>query len=218
MKWRLIGSMMVAACALLAAVGVAEAGEPGDNARPTWEKLIMCLNAHGVQPPATNDPVQLKTWFGERYESDPAVKAAFDACAPDAAERKGGAPGPSLTELIACLRSHGVQAPDTTDPRALKTWLGERYKSDPAVEAALVACAPAGQKEKETTNPSLTELRTCLVQAGINVSDDVDLKVWLGRVFDQARVKQALRTCGVTVAKKRTSSKKAKVTVVRLVV
>jgi hypothetical protein len=55
------------------------------------------------------------------------------------------------------------------------------------------------------------------VQAGIGVPAGVNLKEWLGRVVDQARVKQALRTCGVTVVKKRTGSKTAKVTFRRVV-
>src|SRR5262245_10769370 len=185
MRWGLIGSTTVAVCALLVAVGVAQADEPGGSAKPTWEALVACLNAHGVQTPATNDPVQLKTWLGERSQSDPAVKAALEACAPDATQEGDGDSGPSLTDLIACLRSQGLQPPDTTDPLTLKTWIGEHYKSDPAVEAALQACAPAGKKE--TTNaPRLTELETCLVQAGINDPDGVNLKEWLGRVVDQA--------------------------------
>jgi len=208
MRWRLIGSTTVAVCALLVAVGAAQAGEPGGT---TWETLVACLNAHGIQTPATNDPVQLKTWLGERSQADPGVDAALEACTPDATKGEGS--GPSLVELVACLRSQGLQPPDTTDPQTLKTWLGEQSKSDPAVQAALKACAPPLKKEtKETTNqPSLTELEACLVQAGINVPDGVNLKEWLGRVVDQARVKQALQSCGVTMAKKRTSSKNVKV-------
>jgi hypothetical protein len=212
----LIGSTAVAAGALLVAVGVAEGGGPGGS-NPTLDTLIACLNAHGVQTPATSDPVQFKTWLGQHYQSDPAVEAAFEACRPDAADGGGGGgSAPSLTELTTCLRAHGVQPPDTTDPLVLKTWLGRRYQSDPAVEAALEACAPPEKKEA-TSAPSLAELRACLVRAGIGVPAGVDLKEWLGRAVDQRRVKQALRTCGVTVVKKRTSSKAAKVTFRRVV-
>jgi len=212
----LIGSTTVAVCALLAAVAVAHAGEPGDNGQPTWETLVACLNAHGVQTPAITDPAQLKTWIGQRYDSDPAVRAALEACTPDASKDDGGGSGPSLADLVSCLRSHGVQPPDTTDPLTLKTWLGQHFESDPAVEAALQACAPPAKKET-TSAAGLTQLRACLVQAGINVPDGVNLKEWLGRVVGQAEVKQALRGCGVTVAKKRMRSKTGKVTV-RLVV
>ena len=215
MRWKLIGSTAAAACALLVVVGVADGGEPGGS-KPTFDALVACLNAHGVQTPATSDPVQFKTWLGEHYQSDPAVKAAFEACQPDDAQGGGVGPAPSLTDLITCLRSHGAQPPDTTDPAVLKTWLGQRYQSDPAVEAALQACAPPEKKET-TSTPSLTELRACLLQAGIGVPTGVNLKEWLGRVVDQTRVKQALRTCGVAVVKKRTSSKGAKVTFRRVV-
>src|SRR5262249_47782081 len=124
---------------------------------------------------------------------------------------------PSLADLVTCLRSHGVQPPDTTDPATLKTWLGENLKSDPALEAAMQAWAAPGEKDT-TDGPHPPQLKTCLVQAGIKVPDGVDLKAWLGGVVDQARVKQALRTCGVTVAKKVTSSKAAKKVTVKLVV
>ena len=218
MSWRLIGSTTVAVCALIVAVGVARAGEPGGSAKPTWETLVACLNAHGVQTPATNDPVQLKMWLGQHYDSDPAVKAALDACAAPTADEKGGEDsGPSPADLVTCLRSHGVQPPDTTDPPELKTWLGQNLKSDPALEAAMQACAPPGKKDT-TSAPNLTQLKSCLVRAGIKVPDGVDLKVWLAGVVDQARVKQALRTCGVSVAKKVTSSKTAKKVTVKLVV
>src|SRR5262249_50708457 len=147
MRWKSIGSMTVAVCALLVAVGVAQGDEPGGNGQPPWVTLVACLNAHGVQTPTTNDPVQLKTWLGERLESDPAVKAALEACAPDANKEGGGGAEPSVADLIACLRSHRVQPPDTTDPLTLKTWLGQHYESDPAVEAALRACNPPEQKQ-----------------------------------------------------------------------
>jgi hypothetical protein len=211
----LIGSMTVAACACLVAVGAADAGDPGGNGKPTWEALVACLNSHGVQTPATSDPAELKAWIGEHYDSDPAVKAALEACAPDASKDDGGDSGPSLADVVSCLRSHGAQPPDTSDPLTLKTWLGQ-HESDPAVESALQACAPSDKKDTASA-PSLTQLKACLVRAGIDVPDDVDLKQWLGRVVDQARVKQALRGCGVTVARKRTHSKNGKVTL-RLVV
>jgi len=219
MRWKLIASTTAAASALLVVVGVAAGGEPGGS-KPTLEALVACLNAHGIQAPATDDPVQFKTWLGERYQSDPAVKAAFEACEPDATGGSGGTPT-SVADLITCLRSHGVQPPDTTDPLVLKTWLGQNYRSDPAVEAALEACAPpdsAPQEKKPTAGaPSVNELRACLGKAGIAVPVGVDLKEWLGRVVDQARVKQALRACGVAVVKKHTGSKAAKVTFRRVV-
>src|SRR5262249_46110701 len=116
MRWKSIGSTAVAVCALLVAVGVAQGDDPGGSGQPPWVTLVACLNAHGVQTPATNDPVQLKTWIGERLESDPAVKAALEACAPDANKEGGGGSGPSVADLIARLRAHGGQPPHTTDP------------------------------------------------------------------------------------------------------
>jgi hypothetical protein len=156
-------------------------------------------------------------WLGQHSESDPAVNAALQACAPpdsydksgdSGAKAGGGDSGPSFSDLITCLQSQGAQPPATTDPMTLKQWLGQ-HESDPAVEAALQACgvgAASGKKGPSGVagGPDPTQLRACLVQAGIDVPDGANLKQWLGSVAGQAQVQQALRACGVTIAKTRT--------------
>jgi hypothetical protein len=206
----LIGSATVAVCALLVAGSVALADNPGGSDSPSFTALVACLNAHGVQTPATSDPAQFKMWLGQHSASDPSVAAALDACAPPDSNGNGGDSGPSFSDLITCLQSHGAQPPATTDPMTLKQWLGQ-HQSDPAVEAALQSCGagggPAGGKTGAPGaggGPDPTQLRACLAQAGINVPDGANLKQWLGSVAGQAQVQQALRACGVTMARTKT--------------
>jgi hypothetical protein len=115
---------------------------PGDG----FAAFISCLASHGVQVPS-DDPAVVKRWLGD-HQSDPAVQAALQACAPP------DDTGTDLTpaELAACLEQHGVYVPSDAkqDPGALKQWLHEAMQQ-PSVRAALDDCrggpAPNGQNK-----------------------------------------------------------------------
>jgi hypothetical protein len=57
--------------------------------------------------------------------------------------------------FISCLASHGVQVP-SDDPAAVKRWLGDRLASDPAVQAALDACAGADKSGADKSGAGKT--------------------------------------------------------------
>jgi hypothetical protein len=97
--------------------------------------------------------------------------------------------------FVSCLASHGVQVP-SDDPTALKQWLAD-HQSDPAVQAALQACAP---QDDTDTGPTPAALVTCLEQHGVDVPNDVKenpdrLKSWLAGAMHQASVKAAVDDC-----------------------
>lgn len=118
------------------------AGQPGDGNGT----FISCLASHGVQVPS-DDPGAVKRWLGD-HESDPAVRAALEACAPP--DKTGTDLTPA--QLAACLEQHGVAVPSDArrDPGAFKQWLHEAMQT-PSVGAALKGCtggpAPNGQKK-----------------------------------------------------------------------
>jgi hypothetical protein len=116
----------------------------------------------------------------------------------------GGTSGPSGQpgdDLTSCLASHGVQVP-SGDPLGVKQWLAD-HQSDPAVQAALQACATegAGSKGKGTEpGPSTAALVACLERHGVDVPSPAKdtpgaLKPWLIGVMDQPGVKAALDDC-----------------------
>jgi hypothetical protein len=109
-------------------------GQPGDGNAT----LISCLGSHGVQVPS-DDPAAVKRWLGD-HQSDPAVQAALDACAPDWGSNTGVS-GPTPVELAACLEQHGVDVPSDAKeaPGALKQWLHGAIQQS-SVKAALDAC------------------------------------------------------------------------------
>jgi hypothetical protein len=144
--------LAIAAAAAVAAIIVLTTGafagtsgrsdQPGDG----HAAFISCLASHGVQVPS-DDPGAVKRWLGD-HQSDPAVQAALQACAPP------DDTGTDLTpaELAVCLEQHGVDVPSDAkqDPGALKQWLHEGMQQ-PTVKAALNECtggpAPSGQKK-----------------------------------------------------------------------
>lgn len=116
-------------------------------------------------------------------------------------------PGDGSAAFISCLASHGVHVP-SNDPAAVKRWLGEHSQDDPAVQAALEACAPpddaGGAKTGGGggTEPGLTpaELVACLERHRVDVPSDVKetpdkLKPWLVGVMDQPGVSSAVDDC-----------------------
>jgi hypothetical protein len=108
-------------------------------------------------------------------------------------------PGDGNAAFISCLASHGVQVPND-DPGAVKRWLGD-HQGDPAVQAALQACAPAdGGSNADVSGPTPAELAACLEQHGVDVPSDAKdapgaLKQWLHGAMQQPSVKAALDAC-----------------------
>ena len=119
-------------------------------------------------------------------------------------------PGDGNAAFISCLASHGVQVP-SDDPTTLKQWLGEHSQDDPAVQAALGACAggadtgggkTGGANAGNGTEPGPTpaELVACLerhrvdVPTGVKEAPDT-LKPWLVGVIDQPSVRAAVDDC-----------------------
>ena len=126
--------------------GSSAAGQQDDS----WQAFANCLRTKGVDLPAFDDPVALKTWIGGRIESDETLKAAVDACAqmPGGQKKSGaepaskegdGASGPRFEELRSCLQQHGVETP-AGGPDVFKQWLGPRLMSDQTVRIAAQSC------------------------------------------------------------------------------
>jgi len=114
-------------------------------------------------------------------------------------------PGDGNAAFISCLASHGVQIP-SDDPAAVKQWLGERSQDDPAVQAALDACAGSadtgGGDEGNGTEPGPTpaELVACLERHRVDVPSDVKqnpdaLKPWLVEAMQDPSVSAAVDAC-----------------------
>jgi hypothetical protein len=114
-------------------------------------------------------------------------------------------PGDGFAAFTSCLASHGVQLP-SDDPAAVKPWLAD-HQSDPAVQAALDACAgPADTGAGKNTHgtepgPTTAALVACLEQHGVDVPSDAKetpaaLKPWLIGAIQQPSVGAALNECG----------------------
>ena len=128
------------AAVALPAVG-ADSKTPRRQAKPapaSFGAFVACLRSHGLAD-APADPATLKPWLGAKQASDRdtvnAAMAACDAKVPPKAD--GGPQGPEVNDVIACVRSHGVDAP--TAPDAFKRWLKDSADSS-AVDAVLRDC------------------------------------------------------------------------------
>jgi hypothetical protein len=87
-------------------------------------KLATCLRSHGAaDAPSGADPLALKRWLATHADS-----SAVTACNPESA-------GP--TELISCLRAHGLNPPSNLFQ--LKPWM-LRQSGTSAGKATLAAC------------------------------------------------------------------------------
>jgi hypothetical protein len=139
---RFMLALVAAATAAVAAIAVVALPAIGDdnNSNSDFDAFATCLRAHGL-PGAPNDPAALKPWLAGQESDNPlAVKRAMLACdntlpsKPAVRER-----APDANAVIACVRSHGIDAP--TDPMAFKQWLGRQESADSSpVRAALQAC------------------------------------------------------------------------------
>jgi hypothetical protein len=127
-----LAAAAAAAVAATAAVALPAIGDPG-TARPRagtdadFAKFVACLRANGLAD-APTAPEELKPWLAAKEASDPqATEAAERACKAQLAKPGAGA-GPSVEDFVACLRSHGVDAP--TAPDAFKRWLAGQQPSE----------------------------------------------------------------------------------------
>jgi hypothetical protein len=128
-------TLAAAAAAAVAAIAVVALPAIGDSgpARPRaakdadFAKLAACLRANGLAG-APTAPEELKPWIAAKHASDPeATEAAERACKAQLANHVGDK-GPSVEDFVACLRSHGVDAP--TAPDAFKRWLADQKPSE----------------------------------------------------------------------------------------
>jgi hypothetical protein len=140
-----LAAAAASATAAIAAVALpalgADSKTPRRQAEPapaSFTAFVACLRSHGLAD-APADPATLKPWLATKEASDrDAVKAAMGACdAKVPPKAAGGAEGPDVKDVIACVRGHGVDAP--ADPDAFKRWLQDSADSS-AVDAVLRDC------------------------------------------------------------------------------
>ncbi|HEX4719088.1 MAG TPA: hypothetical protein VH300_11195 [Thermoleophilaceae bacterium] len=134
----------LAATAVVALPAIGDSGTTGTDQSPDVSGLPRCLAKEGL-PGAPASSAELKPWLKDKEAQDPgAVHAALAACqssAPDA-----NAPGPDAATLIACVRSHGYDAP--TSPVDFKRWLGQKHEvGDSAVDDTVAACNDAQEPQ-----------------------------------------------------------------------
>jgi hypothetical protein len=129
----------VTAIVLLTTGAIAGTSSHSDQPGDGNAAFTSCLASHAVQVPS-DDPGTVKRWLGD-HQSDPAVQAALDACAPANGGSNADMSGPTPAELVACLEQHGVDVPtDVKDaPDTIKEWLHGAMQQ-PTVKAALDAC------------------------------------------------------------------------------
>jgi hypothetical protein len=126
-----VSAVAAIAAVALPAVGAGAPKSHRSQAAPGGDvaALASCLRSHGLAD-APTDPDALKPWLVDRHASDPdAVKAAMQACgakAPD--EKRSVVAGPDFQSLVACVRAHGLDAPDAPD--AFKRWVAEQEASN----------------------------------------------------------------------------------------
>jgi hypothetical protein len=140
-------TLIAAATAAVAAIAVVALPAIGDSGTKSPEKaddvsaFAACLTAHGLAGAPTTG-ADLKAWLARKEATNPSgVKAAIDAC--KRSVPGSSAPGPDIEQMIACVRSHGIDAP--TAPDDFKRWVGEQQNAggSKALDDALVACKMA---------------------------------------------------------------------------
>jgi hypothetical protein len=136
----------LAAGAVVALPAIGDSGTTRADQGPDVSALAACLAKHGL-PGAPTTGAELKPWL--RGQDPRVVQAATEACASSAPDES--APGPDAATVIACLRSHGIDAP--TAPADFKRWLGAQQqaggskKIDEALGACMLALAPQGKAD-----------------------------------------------------------------------
>jgi hypothetical protein len=138
----------LAAATVVALPAIGDSGTTGTDQRPDAIGLAACLAKHGL-PGAPTTAAELKPWLAGQ---DPRVIGpAIDACKSSTPEES--APGPDPATIIACVRSHGIDAP--TAPPDFKRWLlGEQKQTgrSKALDDALIACKIALAPQDKADN------------------------------------------------------------------
>jgi hypothetical protein len=134
----------LAATAVVALPAIGDSGSAGTDQSPDVSAFVGCLAKHGLQG-APAGSAELKPWLKDKEAQDPgAVQAALEACQPSVPD--AGTPGPDATKLIACVRSHGFDAP--TSPVDFKRWLGQKHEAgDSGVDDTVAACNDAQEPQ-----------------------------------------------------------------------
>jgi hypothetical protein len=136
----------LAAAAVVALPAIGDSGTTSTDQGPDVSGLAACLAKHGLPGAPTTAP-DLKPWLA--VQDPDAVGAAINACKDKVPE--DSAPGPDAATMIACVRSHGIDAPTT--PADFKRWVAEQQQAgrSKALDDALVACkiAPAPQDKAD---------------------------------------------------------------------
>ena len=159
---------VAAAIAALAAVALPAIGESGttgpETDNPDVSAFAACLVTHGLTGAPTTGR-ELKVWLASKEAADPrGVKAAIAAC--DRSVPDLGATRPDVQALIACVRSHGIDAP--TLPEDFKRWVGEQQRSK-ALQEVLSACTTALAPAAKPGGPVNPDCGAPAKKAGLRV-------------------------------------------------
>jgi hypothetical protein len=177
--------IVIAATAVAAAVtipAVADSGSgSGSGSDPNEAAFVNCMRTNGVDIPADTRGFAIKQWIAA-HDSQPSVNEALKKCAPDAKIGDGNGPA----ELIACLKSKGLNPPTAIDQ--LKDWIGSQ---DPAV---IKSCGVEMRKDDHGGQ----DIADCLRKNGANVPAGLDgaaLKNWILDHQSEPAVADALKKC-----------------------
>ena len=176
--------IVIAATAVAAAVtipAVADSGSGSGSGTDPEATFVNCMRTNGVDIPADARGIAIKQWVGA-HESQPSVADALKKCAP--AARIGDGNGPR--ELVACLKSKGLNPP--TAPDQLKQWLGSQDAS------VVKSCGVEMRKDDH----SGADIADCLRKNGADVPAGLDgmaLKNWIADHQDDPAVADALKKC-----------------------
>jgi hypothetical protein len=172
-----------AAAAVAAAITLPAGANDSDSGPDPEATFVNCLRTNGVDIPADTRGFAIKQWLAA-HESQPSVSDAIQKCQPD--DKRGG--GIKVDDLIACLKSHGLNPP--TAPDQLKEWLG----SQPA-ETVKACGVEIGKRDDDHGGADIAD---CLRKNGAAVpagTEGIALKNWIRDHMSEPAVADALKKC-----------------------
>jgi len=180
MKLLTVLAATAVAAAVAAALSIPAGADRGAGDDAT--KLATCLHARGAAgAPSGADALALKQWLATHASS-----AAVKACVPEAA---------APTELVSCLRAHGLNPPDNLFQ--LKPWMARQAGTD-AGKAALNTCGVDFNPPQRTAT-SDKDLAACLRSHGADApvgTDGLAVKTWIRDHSGESKLMDALKLCG----------------------